>query len=77
MKDYVDENLLERYRKLDQQSLHWIPCERQIKTVDTFLFNNWLEKLFIERLERKSIFIEELLLNSKNDWEHVFVLYVG
>lgn len=71
LKHYVDERLLERYHNLSQYNLYWIPCEKQIKTIDTFRFNNWLEKLFIERLEHKSILIDELLLDSKNDWERV------
>ncbi len=32
----------------------WIPCEKQIKTVDRFTIDNWLERILIERLERKT-----------------------
>ncbi|MFY0631520.1 MAG: DUF2851 family protein [Flavobacteriaceae bacterium] len=71
LKQYVDQKLLEKYNQLDQQSLRWIPCEKEINAIDSFLFNNWLERLFIERLERKSILINELLRESKNDWEYV------
>lgn len=71
LKAYVDQKLLNKYHELDQLSLRWIPCEKEIHTIDSFRFNNWLERLFIERLERKSIEIEGLLLETNNDWEHV------
>ena len=49
----------------------WIYCESQIATIDDFVLSNWQERLFIERLERKYIPIEELLLETENDWEAV------
>ena len=35
------------------------------------LLNNWLERLYFERLESKSEQIKQLLADSKNDWEAV------
>ncbi|HMI06946.1 MAG TPA: DUF2851 family protein [Flavobacterium sp.] len=49
----------------------WIFCERQLSQVDPFVFGNWQERLFFERLERKSKFIEELLTQTNQDWEAV------
>ena len=49
----------------------WIYCESQIATIVDFVLSNWQERLFIERLERKYIPIEELLLETENDWEAV------
>lgn len=70
LKDYVDINLLENYQKL-MQSKSWINCESDFSEVDNFLFNNWLERLFIERLERKSEYISKLLQQSNNNWEAI------
>lgn len=70
LKDYVDQSLLGSYKKL-MQSKSWINCENDFKAVDDFQLNNWLERLFIERLERKSKDISELLKQSNNDWEAV------
>jgi hypothetical protein len=39
--------------------------------VDNFVLENWLERLYFERLERKALHIEQLLATSKNDWESV------
>ena len=49
----------------------WINCESDFPQVDDFVYNNWLERLFIERLEQKSQLIEDMLIASKNDWEAV------
>ena len=70
LKQYIDKSLLSNYQKL-MQSKSWINCEANFSEVDDFLLNNWLERLFIERLERKSKTIEELLISSNNDWEAV------
>ena len=70
LKHYVDEALLGNYQRLIQ-SKSWINCESDFSEVDYFLLNNWLERLFIERLERKSKDISKLLQQSNNDWEAV------
>ena len=70
LKYYVDKGLLNKYQKL-MQSKTWINCESHFNSVDDFLFNNWLERLYIERLEQKSDVIEELLKRSNNNWEAV------
>jgi hypothetical protein len=49
----------------------WIFCENQIAGIDDFVFKNWQERLFFERLERKSKFILELLEKTNHDWEAV------
>ena len=75
LKHLVSPDLLENYQKLSRSSLHWIPCEQQIHRVDGFIRNNWLERLYIQRLERKSLLIQTLLKQTQNDWDAVlFVL---
>ena len=70
LKDYVSYNLISKYRQL-MASKSWINCEAHFSEVDDFLLNNWLERLYIERLERKSDIISQLLKSSNNDWEAV------
>ena len=70
LKDYVDKSLLENYKKLIK-SKNWINCEADFPKVNDFLLDNWLERLFIERLERKSEIISKLLNTSNNDWEAI------
>lgn len=70
LKDYVPSAILENFEKL-MQAKSWIYCENQIKNVDSFIFENWLDRLFIERLERKQNPINELFLQLNKDWEAV------
>jgi len=70
LKHYVHKELLMSYQQL-MQSKSWINCETHFGETDDFLLNNWLERLFIERLERKSDNISLLLTKSNNDWEAV------
>lgn len=71
LKPYVSKNALYNYEKLFSKSQKWINCEEDFSSVDAFVVKNWLERLFIERLERKSETIKQLLIDSKNDWEAV------
>ncbi len=71
LKNIVPSSLLEKYRKLYQKPVKWIPCESELQYVDTFFVNHWLERLYIQRLERKSHQIQQLLSDSNNDWEAV------
>ncbi|OZV69002.1 DUF2851 family protein [Winogradskyella aurantia] len=70
LKRYVDKGLQHKYREL-MLSKSWINCEAQFPEVDDFLISNWLERLYIERLEQKSITIEGFLEKSNNNWEAV------
>ena len=71
LKDYVDKRILVNYNSLIYQKQNWISCENQIKTVDSFMIDNWLERLYFERLEQKSIFIKEILQETNDDFEYV------
>lgn len=71
VKDFVNKSVLENYNKLFYQNQKFIFCENQIENVDAFLIDNWIERLYFERLEEKSIFIKELLKKSNADFEAV------
>ena len=68
---FVQEDVLVNYRKLFLKEQRWIPCEKEIGEINSFLLNNWLERLYFERLENKSVVIKELLQKSNNDYEAV------
>uniref|UniRef100_UPI004049F1D1 DUF2851 family protein n=1 Tax=Gelidibacter sp. TaxID=2018083 RepID=UPI004049F1D1 len=71
LKKYISAELLGQYQKLISNKNKWINCENDIASVSEFTIENWLERLYIERLERKSESVETLLKTSKNDWEAV------
>ncbi|MBL7885804.1 MAG: DUF2851 family protein [Flavobacterium sp.] len=70
LKKYVANEELIKYQSLIATK-SWIYCENQVKDIALFVMENWLERLFFERLERKSLPIEGLLNETENDWEAV------
>jgi len=70
LKNYVDSSTIANYQKLVSPK-SWIFCEKQLKEITQFTVINWQERLFFERLERKSKPIFELLEQTNNDWEAV------
>ncbi|WP_291134845.1 DUF2851 family protein [Flavobacterium sp. UBA7663] len=70
LKENVALSDLHKYQSLISKK-SWIYCENEIGNVDDFIFKNWQERLFFERLERKSQLIFELAETSNQDWEAV------
>lgn len=63
--------LLDNYRNL-MSSVKWIPCFDEISTIQSFFVRNWLDRMLLERLERKSNEIQEILEQNNNSWEETF-----
>ncbi|MEO8534563.1 MAG: DUF2851 family protein [Flavobacterium sp.] len=70
LKNYISYGLINSYNLLVTPK-SWIPCEKEIAKINDFVFKNWQERLFFERLERKSTFIFNLLEETNQDWEAV------
>lgn len=70
LKDYVASEILSSYNSLVTPK-SWIFCEKDIGKIDDFIIKNWQERLFFDRLERKSKFIYDLLEETNQDWEGV------
>ncbi len=71
LKNIVSKVALHNYHKLFSKKQKWINCENDFASIDDFIRDNWLERLYFERLERKSADITQLLESSKNNWEAV------
>jgi len=72
LKNHIPNSLLTAYKNLLLNSRKkFINCENNIGLVDNFLFDIWLERLYVERLEQKATLIFDLLKTSNNDWEEV------
>lgn len=69
---FTPQSLLFNYHQLFSKKSNYIHCENNFSKVDEFTLNNWLEKLYIEKLVHKSSLISKLLVQTKNDWEAVF-----
>lgn len=70
LKDYISADIISNYNSLVTPK-SWIFCEKNIKEIDVFVLRNWQERLFFNRLERKSKFIYDLLEETNQDWEAV------
>jgi hypothetical protein len=67
----VAPNVLNNYEQLMSPSTN-IPCKKRIDEIDNFTWKIWLQRLAIERLESKTIKIDEQLKISSYDWQTVF-----
>ncbi len=71
LKGLVPLQIKNNYNALFSRNTSWIACANQLDEINDFTWSNWLERLYIERLEEKSIPIVKLLKESNNDWEAV------
>jgi len=70
LKNLVSKETLNNYQSLVSPK-SWIFCEKQIESVNSFIMLNWQERLFFERLERKSKPIFDLAESSLHDWDAI------
>lgn len=72
LKNLVHSDALEKYKGLLLNgSKKWINCEKDFHLFDEFTMDNWLERVYFERLEKKSIKIMQMLKSTENNWEEV------
>jgi len=76
LKNYVDSEVLLQYQKLLTPK-KWINCEHDLHTIDDFTLIYWKEQLFIERMTFRQKEIDDLLVQTTNDWEAVFFLLLA
>jgi hypothetical protein len=66
------------YSYLDfKLSKDWVPCAKQISTVPALVLNNTLDRVVLERLERKATAVLNSLLRSNSDWEESFYRHLA
>ncbi len=71
LKKLIDESDYKKYEYLIANST-WIPCQSQIKKAPEYVIESMKNKVLVERIATKSIFINELLEATKNDWNQTF-----
>ncbi|MDT8413677.1 MAG: DUF2851 family protein [Vicingaceae bacterium] len=75
LKENIDLNLLHHYHQLIY-SKNKIPCGNQLNKITLFELNNWLERLLLERLERKTNLIINHLQRNKNNFDETFYTFL-
>src|SRR5690554_2885787 len=71
LKKLISKNALQRYQNLFSRNKKWINCENDFAEVDSFVIENWLERLYIERLQKKEAVLLLELASTKNHWEEL------
>lgn len=74
LKNQIDTEMLEVYKKLMFSVNHFINCEKHYSYIAKMISFSWYESLFTERLNQKSNFVENLLEQTNSDWEKVLFL---
>lgn len=69
LKKHIPKTTLEQYQKLFSKEKKWIYCENDFGTVDYFKIDNWLERLYFERLQEKETILLKELADTQNHWE--------
>lgn len=77
LSEIVNPKVISSYQKLFSKKAQWIPCETHFPKVDQFEMELWLERLFFERLEKKSDYIMTSLTQVKNHWEALFFMLLA
>lgn len=71
LKDLIDHNAYFQYEQFLQKG-KLRPCANQLDSVPKHNVINLLDEMLVNRLMRKSSDIEQMLIDTKNDWEQVF-----
>lgn len=73
----IPADLYLRYHNLAYGNQQIIPCEGSISTVKGMSIQNWLTRVLVERLEKKSGAVIDRLKLNKGDWEETFYQFLA
>jgi hypothetical protein len=71
LKGKFNENSFAKYQYF-LQNKNWIACEKMIHEAPRLIVNSWIDRLIVERMEKRSQEIGERLQKTKNNWEQAF-----
>ena len=73
----VPEELYAKYQRLISGQKQFIPCEASIGSIDGLIMQNWLTRVLIERLQKRSIDLTKVLEVNRGDWEETFYQFLA
>src|SRR6201992_1455406 len=77
LQNRIPDELYNRYHKLIFGDQTVIPCEANIGNVDSLTMHNWLTRVLVERLEKKSAAVTAALEVNRGDWEETFYQFLA
>lgn len=76
LKERISQKIYNHYLQF-KGSKDWIPCQKQIEKVPVLVVNSTLDRLLLERLERKASTITDSLKLNNNNWEETFYRHLA
>ncbi|MBS1527249.1 MAG: DUF2851 family protein [Bacteroidetes bacterium] len=77
LKERISPELYNRYHHLVYGEQQFIPCEGSIHAVDDMTLRNWLTRVLVERLEKRSAAVMAALDKNRGDWEETFYQFLA
>jgi len=77
LQERIAPELQARYQKLLFGEQQVIPCEKTIGTLDGIIIHNWLTRVLVERLHKRSVAVLKTLDVNRGDWEETFYQYLA
>lgn len=76
LSEKVSKLLINRYESLMQKE-SFISCEDHLPVLNDFEWNQWIERLLIERIEHKTTRIKQGLAENQNNWTETFYQHLA
>jgi hypothetical protein len=73
----IPDDLYGRYHKLMFGEQVIIPCEASIGSIDGMTLQNWLTRVLVERMEKRSAAVFAALEVNRGDWEETFYQFLA
>lgn len=73
LKGLISPLIFNNYQSLFAPKTQWLHCEQKFTEYPEIAYNQWLTRLFMERLEQKTQRISEALDRTNNHWEAVLL----
>ncbi|MDB5087463.1 MAG: hypothetical protein JWR09_1457 [Mucilaginibacter sp.] len=77
LQNRIPDDLYNRYHNLVFGNQTIIPCEANIGSVDSLTMHNWLTRVLVERLEKRSAAVIDALNINRGDWEETFYQFLA
>ncbi len=77
LQNRIPADLYNRYHKLIFGNQTIIPCEASIGSVDDITLYNWLTRVLVERLAKRSAAVIAALNKNRGDWEETFYQFLA
>ncbi|OCX54483.1 hypothetical protein BEL04_09600 [Mucilaginibacter sp. PPCGB 2223] len=77
LNDRIPDELFAKYNWLINEPKQIIPCEASIGSIDPLLIHNWLTRVLVERLQKRSNQLAAAIQTNKGDWEETFYQYLA